>query len=197
MPPRQSNLALVVKLTNCQKILDFGGSSGWTWEFLKNSIQKNKIRNLKYEILELKEISEYIQKKKLHNDQLRYINFENIKSVDIVYVNAVLQYFKDNNYFLGVIDKSKPNFILLDGLVAKDKNDFFTVQTFYESLIPFRFIGLEKLIIELKKRGYSPLYNSPYFSPINGRLGPYPMNNFNRKYRLRYAITILLKKDNF
>jgi len=179
LPPRQSNLALVVKLTNCQKILDFGGSSGWTWEFLKNSIQKNKIRNLKYEILELKEISEYIQKKKLHDDQLRYINF------------------KDNNYFLGVIDKSKPNFILLDGLVAKDKNDFFTVQTFYDSLIPFRFIGLQKLIIELKKRGYSPLYNSPYFSPINGRLGPYPMNNFNRKYRLRYAITILLKKDNF
>jgi putative methyltransferase (TIGR04325 family) len=118
---------------------------------------------------------------------------EPLGATHTLYCASVLQYFQSNDEFLALVERSHPEFILLEDLVATANEDFFSVQMFRGSAIPYRFLGLQSLLRELAVAGYFVLARYPYLSPIRGLVAPLPMDNFPPFRQLRYCSSVLLK----
>ncbi|CAN4273559.1 Putative methyltransferase, LIC12133 family [Methylophilaceae bacterium] len=196
MPPRPSNLPLVCAMTKPYAIIDFGGSSGWCWDYLHNSVSSHRIES--YVVIETEEVVNYMCESGLHNMRVKYktIN-DSIKACDLLYCNSVLQYFASNATLISLINRTNPKYILLEDLVANGDDDFYTVQTYYEFGMPYRFIGLTNLLNELKEQGYAQLSSHPYASPILGAIKPFNMGNFPTDKQIHYSLSILLKRQEF
>jgi len=191
IPPRPCNLPFLCAVTNPRKILDFGGSSGWSWEYLKNSLPCNRVAS--YVILEKKQVVDHMRKLKAHKHPVSYkTGTKLLKQYDVLYCNSVLQYFSSNRLFLSLVKKVKPNYIFLEDTIAKSDRDLFSCQRFYDSKLPYRFIGLRKMLKELTE--YTEVLRFPYAAPILGVVGPLGMENLPAAKRIRYASSILLKK---
>lgn len=193
MPPRPSNLPLVCAMTNPCAIVDFGGSSGWCWDYLQNCLHTHRVSS--YGVVETDEVVNYMKKSGIHNAPVNYLSLNDaIDPCDLLYCNSVLQYFGTNAPLFSLIARTTPQFILLEDLVVKGEDDFFTLQSFRSSAIPYRFIGLHKLLRELSHSGYMELIRYPYASPVNGAIKPLEMGNFPEAKQLRYSSGILLKR---
>ena len=192
MPPRSCSLPSLVSITNSDSILDFGGSSGWCFDYLKNTIHDNFLDS--YQIVETESVVNFMKKSLLHSFPVLFSTInEAIKSCKILYCNSVLQYFESNSSLIYLINKSNPEYILLDDLVAV-KNQFFTLQNSYGVNIPYRFIGLDNLLKDLFSEGYVELCRYPYPSVISGVTKKFDMDNFPKENRINYSMTILFKK---
>lgn len=193
MPPRPSNLPLVCAMTNPCAIVDFGGSSGWCWDYLQNSLPRHMVSS--YVVVETDEVVNYMTKTGIHNAPVNYCSLNGpLDPCDLLYCNSVLQYFGSNAPLLSLIERTTPQFVLLEDLVVKGEDDFFSVQSFRGSAIPYRFLGLNKLLQELSHSGYTELVWYPYASPAHGVIKPFEMGNFPEAKQLRYSSSILLKK---
>jgi putative methyltransferase (TIGR04325 family) len=192
-PPRPCNLPLVCAMTSPSSIIDFGGSSGWCWDYLQNSLPTHAISS--YAIVELESVVKHMQGSGLHGDIVRYHTLDDsLSQCDLLYSNSVLQYFESNAPLLSLIERTTPNYIFLEDIIAKGESDFFGTQTNYESDIPYRFIGLKNLLADLSSMGYRNMVKVPYASPILGVMKPFPMTNFPEKFQLRYSLSILLRR---
>jgi putative methyltransferase (TIGR04325 family) len=148
-----------------------------------------------YTIIETQEVVDYMKRAVLQNAPVRYQTAEEpLEVTDTLYCNSVLQYFGTNDVFLSLIERTQPEFILLDDLVAGNAKDFFTVQLFRGSAIPYRFLGLQPLLSDLEAVGYFVLTRHPYAAPIKGLVAPLPMPNFPPSKQLRYSSSVLLKR---
>lgn len=193
MPPRPSNLPLVCAMTTPSTIVDFGGSSGWCLDFLRNTLPAHRVPS--YVVVETDEVVSYMKKSGIHDASVNYLSLkDSLDPCDLLYCNSVLQYFGSNMPLLSLIERTAPQFILLEDLVVKDEDDFFSVQSFRGSAIPYRFLGLHKLLRELSNSGYVELVRCPYASPVFGVITPFEMGNFPEAKQLRYSSSILLKK---
>nr|WP_254846975.1 hypothetical protein [Leptospira alexanderi] len=93
VPPRPTNLPMVISLTNSRTIVDLGGSSGWIYDYLNSITFLNKIK--KYSILE---VSDVVSRSKRfnHSNKVRYYtDFKEIFQCDLLYTNSVIQYFHE------------------------------------------------------------------------------------------------------
>lgn len=193
LPPRQSNLPAITALVKPKKIVDLGGSSGWTYEYLKYSGLESAIDS--YMIVENADIVQLMSSSGLHDSKVKFCTFEDkIQVCDILYCNSVLPYFETNFEFLRLVDQCDPEYILLDDLLARDGNDFFAIQRYYEQAMPHRFIGLDSLLNNLLSIGYELAYKVPCASLIMNKLMPVPMQNFPEEFRLRYSLSALFRK---
>jgi putative methyltransferase (TIGR04325 family) len=193
MPPRPSSLPLVCAMTNPGAIVDFGGSSGWCWDYLQNSLPRHRVSY--YGVVETDEVVNYMKNSGIHKAPVNYLSLNDaLDPCDLLYCNSVLQYFGSNAPLLSLIERTTPQFILLEDLVVKGEDDFFSVQSFRDSAIPYRFLGLHKLHQELSHSGYIELVRYPYASPVLGAIRPLEMGNFPEAKQLRYSSSILLKK---
>jgi len=68
------------------------------------------------------------------------------------------------------------------------------MQTYFNSVVPYRFLGLGNLLKDLSSMGYHELVQCPYAAPVLGIMKPLPMENFPEEWRLRYSLSILLKR---
>lgn len=190
-PPRPSNLPLICAMTNPSTIIDFGGSSGWSWEYLKNTLPDQTINS--YVVIETKEVVNHMKSYAAHDAHVRYkTQDESMERCDLLYCNSVLQYFSSNDPLLSLVRKAEPNYIFLEDCIAKGDKDFFSTQKYYGSSIPYRFIGMKNLLRELT--GYEEVVKYPYSAPILGVMAPLEMGNFPEANRVRYAWSVLLKK---
>ena len=193
-PPRPCNLPWVVALTSPRSIVDFGGSSGWAMDYLKNTLTMHKINS--YTIVELESVVKFMQNSELHNKVVSYQTLNNpLAPCDLLYSNSVLQYFESNAPLLSLIENATPEYIFLEDLYAKDEKDFFGTQNYYDQAMPVKFIGLGDLLKELSSMGYQQLLQCPYSSPIHGLIKPLPMENYPEKFKLHYSLSVLLKKE--
>jgi putative methyltransferase (TIGR04325 family) len=189
-PPRPCNLPLICAIISPRTIIDFGGSSGWSWEYLKNSLPNQVIK--RFEIIETKKVVKHMKTSKVHAPPVTYKTLdESMERCDLLYCNSVLQYFNSNNPFLFLVEKTKPRYIFLEDCAAHGDKDFFSTQNYHGSCLPYRFIGLKKLLTELS--GYMELSRNPYLSPIQGVTDLLEMGNFPKTNRLRYTSSVLLK----
>ena len=193
MPPRPSNLPVVCAMTSPTTIVDLGGSSGWCWDYLRNCLPSHQVSS--YVIVETDEVVNYMKKTGMHDTPVSYLSLKDpLSPGDLLYCNSVLQYFGSNESLLSLIERITPQFILLEDLVVKGEDDFFTVQSYPGADIPYRFIGLHKLLRELSRAGYQELIRYPYASPILGVIKPFEMGNFPEENQLRYSSSILFRK---
>jgi putative methyltransferase (TIGR04325 family) len=194
MPPRPSNLALHCGLTSPSTIVDFGGSSGWCWDYLQESGGGGDSIS-EYIVVETQEVVDYMKDAALQAAPVRFQTMdEPIGSADLLYCNSVLQYFGSNDPFLSLVERTQPQFILLDDLVAGAGEEFFSIQLFRGSAIPYRFLGLKALLNDLESSGYVERASCPYASPIKGVVAPLLMENFPPARRVRYTMSFLLQR---
>ncbi|EKQ99162.1 methyltransferase, TIGR04325 family [Leptospira borgpetersenii] len=192
VPPRPTNLPMIVSLTNSKIIVDFGGSSGWIYDYLDSIEFPSKIK--KYSILEIPGI---VSRSKRFNHSRKvqfYTDFKKIPFCDLLYTNSVIQYFPTNEYLIEIIDQVKPKYILVDDLYAGDNDEFFSNQISYEKKIPHRFLNFKKFREEVSKEGYRLILKQPFNTPILGKYQPKPMDHFPQKYRLRYSLSVVFEK---
>lgn len=194
MPPRPSNLPMVCALTTPSTIVDFGGSSGWCWDYLRESLPRNTVSS--YIVVETAGVVDYMRDAGLQAAPVSFQTLEGqLGAADLLYCNSVLQYFGSNDAFMSLLERTAPQFILLEDLVAGGDQDFFTTQMFRGSAIPYRFLGLRCLLDDLATHGYLELARYPYASPVNGVVAPMAMENFPKARQLRYSSSILLKRS--
>lgn len=193
LPPRPSNLPWVCAMTRPRSIVDFGGSSGWCHDYLRHTLKDHSISS--YVIVEIERIVDYMTRCGLHAAPVSYKTATDpLDPCDLLYCNSLLQYFGSNAPLLDLVGSVGPEYILLDDLLAKGEKDFFSTQTYYETAIPHRFLGLQQLFHELGGIGYQPLLSAPFASPILGLMKPLPMENFPEAFQLRHSLTVLLKR---
>jgi putative methyltransferase (TIGR04325 family) len=194
IPPRMNNLTAVCSMNNYQSILDFGGSSGWMYHYLKETVLNFQINS--YFVIETEEVVNYMKSIVNIDSILKYGTVESISGhFDILYCKSVLQYLSSNLQLISIIKKINPKHILLGDVVGFSGDEFYTVQNYYDLAIPYRFINLDKLIEEIAILGYEPILKMPYASPILGVISPLKMSNFPKEKQLRYSVTILFQKD--
>lgn len=194
MPPRPCNLPLVCAMTAPSTVVDLGGSSGWCWDYLRNSLPSHNISS--YVIVEIESVARHMQDSGLHDRPVHYRTMDDLfDHCDLLYCNSVMQYFESNAPLISLAERATPDFIFLEDIMAKGEEDFFTTQSFYNSAIPYRFIGLNKLLQDMASLGYQESFICPYASPVLGVIKPFDMENFPEDKRLRYSLSIFLSKS--
>jgi putative methyltransferase (TIGR04325 family) len=193
MPPRYSNLLQISGISKPNIIIDYGGSSGWCWDYLKNSIPNNNVKS--YVVIETNDVVNFMINSGLQKKPVEFTTIDKFSGYcDLLYSNSALQYSESNKEFISLIASASPKYILLDDLVAIGKSDFFTVQNFYNYKIPYRFIGLTTLLNEILGHGYVEIIRSPYVTTNFERTITYEMANFPKQMRLQHSLSILLGK---
>jgi putative methyltransferase (TIGR04325 family) len=194
LPPRPCNLPMIHSIIGSKKIIDYGGSSGWAWEYLKNSIPNPQVES--YTVIELTEIANRLRAYGLHQDKV--FNYKTIDSefeyCDLLYANSILQYQKDNSELVKLIHKTNPSYIFLEDVYCVDNREFFGLQKYYGEEFITRFSDFKKISEDLNKFGYELILKCPYSSPINGVHSHLPMENFPSDFRLRFSTSTLYRR---
>ena len=192
MPPRPSDLPMLVALTEASRIVDYGGSSAWAYEFVQATTSKNKITD--YLCIEIDTVVNYLCSLDIHAPTIRYDNtLGGIGSgFDIFYSNSTLQYVYDDTSFFKAIDEIQPHWLLIEDFLGGNFDDFYTIQNYYESKIPVKFRNQNQFIEGLC--GYDLILSKPYASPVFGQINKLPMENFSKDFRVEYSQTMLFKK---
>lgn len=142
------NRLLISIIKNNDKILDYGGSLGLTYEALSQDY------NLKYAIVETKTICE--AGKNIFKDKIQF--YQEIpllmESLDIVYIRTALQYAIDWKADLKKLLELKPCTIVMAHLSAGDIPTYLTLQKWYGTEIPYWFINESELIDLVEMYGY-------------------------------------------
>lgn len=186
MPPRPSNLPLCCAMTNPCAIVDLGGSSGWCWDYLQNSLPEHRVSS--YVVVETEAVVDYMKKSGIHHAPVNYRSLNSpLDPCDLLYCNSMLQYFESNAPLLSLIERTTPQFVLLEDLVVKGEDDFFSMQSFRGSAIPYRFLGLNKLLQELSHYGYTA---------VTQRLHSYPMHPQSLESSSRWRWATFRKQNN-
>jgi hypothetical protein len=55
---------------------------------------------------------------------IKELNLNQLNEIDVLYSNSVIQYLKSLDSFFNLIDKAKPNIILIDDVQISTSNDF-------------------------------------------------------------------------
>lgn len=189
-PPRPCALPDICAASGARSVVDFGGSSGWAYDFLLASLGERAITS--YTIVEIEPVVAAMEVKALHQSPVAYRTPEAALSrCDVLYCNSALQYAPSNSQFVDIAKRTNPRFILLDDLVAIGDRDFFTLQNYFDSTIPYRFIGLESFIDDMAGIGYSEQMKRPYPTVGAAAGRGYAMDNFPEGKRLHHSLTML------
>jgi len=193
LPPRISELPIIAGEVCPKSIIDFGGSSAWAYEYLKNSLPRLSLDS--YLVIEIPEIVRYMNDQKLHQPPVSFQTAtKEMTSVDILYTNSVLQYLPDDLIFTNLIKSTKPKYILIEDFIGGRFNDYFTIQNYYESRIPVKFRNRDKFINLITIIGYEIIVSKPYPSIIQDKIVPFPMDNFPDDKQVSYSETLLFKR---
>ncbi len=193
--PRASELPVLAPLLDASSILDFGGSSGWAYEYLKKTcpIYANKIK--RYSIYELQKLSEYFIGKNLHPIQVTYLSKpDEINHHEIFYTNSMIQYMLNDVELLKCIRNSDPLIIVFENFLGGDFDKYYSEQIYYEHKIPVLFRNYNEFVRLIENLGYQLIISKIYSEPIRGVIKKFNMDNFPEKLRIDYGKTLIFKK---
>ncbi len=190
-PPRPTNLPWLAAMTSPHCIVDFGGASGWCFDYLVNVIPSLSMAS--YIVVETPRVVAFMQASGLQEAPVTFVEAGQAHGrCDILYCNSVLQYFPTNAPVIDLIARTQPSHVLLDDLLAAPDDDWFSTQCNYDVTIPHRFIGLNRILRDLDEVGYDLRLCAPHQSPIRGLVGALPMTNLPAALRIRQASSVWL-----
>ena len=183
---RPCSLALICSIyKNIKKIIDIGGSNGWSYYYLKEYSKNVNIK--KYSIFENMQVINYF-KNKHDNEKISYIS--DIKKncqYDLLYSNSTFQYFLDDSFILKSIKNVDAKYILLDDTFIGDIKDYYSLQNYYNYKIPVKFRNSNQFIQLIKKLGYKLIFMEPYISKHRNKFQPLPMKGFTSKFKVEFS----------
>jgi len=152
----------VISKSDSVTLIDFGGGSGWLY---------HRVKSIGIEI------DEYVnvESMNLHNEcphengDYNFIELGNTevrlnrksKSV-ILYLNSVIQYLESDSDLVEIAKDFSPTRIILEDVTLSRFNEFFALQLYYETNIPYRFVNQELLEVTMAKAGFGLSQKIPY-----------------------------------
>lgn len=103
---------------------------------------------------------------------------------DVVHLGSVLQYIEDWRSLLAALAESCKKFLVFSNLQAGDIPTFATFQHYYGSKITNWFFNAPELIEYIESLGFRLTFRSAFRLRILGLEQPFPMDNFEEKFRL-------------
>ena len=177
------------------KILDFGGGIGDIFFLTKNSFY-----NLNISIYEpqkkIRLAGQKIFKKYKNIKFLKDISkFSKSKKYDIIYLGSVMQYIYDLDDFLKFISKINFTYLFLYDVMSDKNPNFYSKQLFYGKKMTVKFYNLKYLLKKLSDYKLKKIFISNIKRNIRNETVSLPMKNFDKKFRINYAKTIILKNE--
>jgi putative methyltransferase (TIGR04325 family) len=196
LPARPSSLPMLCSITKPDSIVDFGGSSGWLWHYLKECIPDLLVKE--YNIIEIDEICKYFNNSNYHHDQpVSYFSYQDFTgNCDILYTNSTLQYIEDDRILFRLIEKLQPKYLLIEDFLGGEFEDYFSSQIYYENRIPVKFRNRKNFISNIKSLSFELLLSKDYITTTRGIIQPFPMLNIPENKRISYGQTLLFKALN-
>lgn len=194
-PPRVSDLPIIASILEAYSILDFGGSSGWLYEYIKKACPEYAKKISKYTIYELPDICKYFSKNSSNPESVKYISKAiEISHHDIFYSNSMIQYILNDDELMSCFHNTSPSHIILENFIGGEFDSFYTKQIYYEYKIPVKFRNDNKFITLVEKLGYKLIVNKIYLEPIRGVIKKFDMENFPENLRVDYGKTLIFRK---
>lgn len=187
---RPCNINIITSIYNIKTIIDFGGSNGWAYHYLKNYLTKKKII---FNVFEKEEICKVFSKK---NKEINYISdIDRLKTYDFFYTNSTIQYILNEKYVKNFIKKTKAKYLMFDDLFAGQIDDFYSLQKYYEYKIPVKFRNIDKFNKMIKNLNYRLIFNEPYIGMHRKKYQKLPMNGFKKNFKLDYSRKLFFIKN--
>lgn len=177
-------------------ILDFGGGIGDIFFYTQNSNNKTRI-DIYEPQKKIRLAGEKIFKKykniKFLKDQTK---INKSKKYDIIYLGSVLQYIFDLDDFLKFISKLNFTYLYLYDVMSDKNPNFYSKQLFYGKKMTVKFYNLEYLLNKFKKHSLKKIFISNIKRDLRNNISSLPMQNFQKKLRINFSKTIILKNLN-
>ena len=178
------------------KILDFGGGLGFSFYQVRDALASAE--NFELHVVDIEEVC--TAGKNLFRDEPQ-IEFHSSltdleeESFDIVHIGSSLQYIEKWQDQLSVLCRLNPEYILMANIPAGDIRTFATAQNYYDSKIACWFFNVEDLSRTMLENRYGLVFKSSYFTKVYGVEQPYPLDNFETEYRVKYPCMLLFQKE--
>jgi len=192
-PPRETNLSLLVSTLKPETIIDWGGGSGWVFDYIARTNWNNSIR--KYYVVEQPELIEKLTELGCASRHKNLIFTESIPIEEgaVFYSNSSIQYIEDH-YLIEIVKKSKCKHIFIENFLGGEHEDFYTLQKFYDGQFLVKFRNLDKFVDTLLSAGYRLMSCIPYVSVIKGNYQFLPMENFDDSHKYTHSFSLYFQE---
>lgn len=159
---RTFSLLNILQLNSKVTILDFGGGIGWGFPLVLANFSP-----VEYYIVETEDFVKTFSKYWQNDFPVFTSNYRTIKKkIDVIYVNSVLQYLVNNQSLIELIEHFNPEKVVIDEIVASKSKEFFSLQNHWDTQLPYRFLNLNDLAIDIGSCGYSLVGSSSAYVNI-------------------------------
>ena len=159
---RPSSLLEILLNGKFQTIVDFGGGSGWLFEFIRTKIEISA-----YTVIELSTTCEAFSPEHIERVNFSYMEsstagISNLKKSEVFYSNSTLQYIPLRSVFLDSIRMCQPELIILDDLTCSVDETFYSLQRYYDSALIYCFHSKAEILRLFEDLGYTLKSESNY-----------------------------------
>lgn len=113
-------------------------------------------------------------------------------NIDVIHFGSVIQYFQNLKVELSdILQRSRPRWIVFSDLMAGDIETFVTVQNYYDSKIPFRFVNFEELNKLVSNWGYK-LFVKEFYEHDSTSVY-FPQKGFDKKYQIDNSMNVIYR----
>jgi len=170
------------------RIIDFGGSLGFTYLSVVNALPAGVL--LDYRVVEVEQICREGARLFKGDERISFhpsLDGVELKKADIVYLSSALHYMKDWKELLNRLLGFEPDYLLLADLTAGDIPTYATAQNYYGSKIPVWFFNIAEIVNFVKSQGWN-------FVSIKVNTAELHQNNFPSEYRLGNTSDVLFNR---
>jgi len=178
------------------RILDFGGGLGFSFYQVREALATNQ--NFELHVVDIAAVCEAGKKIFADEPQIRFhssLSGIQNESFDIVHIGSSLQYIEQWQNEISALCHFDPEYILMANIPAGDIKTFATAQNYYGSKIACWFFDVKDLIGAMRDNGYGLAFKSSYFTKVYGVEQPYPLENFDEEYRIKYPCMLLFHDE--
>lgn len=196
---RESILPVVASMAYNEKgeikILDFGGSLGFTYYQVIQSLPSAE--NFEFHIVENEAVCEAGREFFKQNEKIIfYSDLPNSnKRFDIIHMSSSIHYVEKWQDIIARMRLYQPRYILFTDLLAGNIPTYASIQNYYGSKIPVWFLNVDEVIKTMESQQFKIIFKATYISKILGLEQPFPQGNFNKKYRLRHSCILLFGNE--
>lgn len=178
------------------RILDFGGGLGFSYYQIKEALASTD----RFE-LHVIDIEAVCDEGRRHFQDEPNISFHTAaaeiedQNFDIVHIGSSLQYVENWQQQLSALCSLNPRYLLMANIPAGDIDTFATAQNYYGSRIACWFFNVRDLIDSMQAQEFQLIFKSSYSTKVYGIEQPYPLENFEAQYRVKYPCMLLFQNQ--
>ena len=177
------------------KILDFGGGLATTFFSLIGSLPDPS--RVEFHVVENSIMCDAGERLFVHEHNLKFHTCIPVEPArfDVIHAARSLQYVEDWLGLLREFSHRRAEYVIFVGVLAGEIEPFVTVQNYYGSKIPVRFLNLDDFVQEMKNLEYQLLYKTRHISTRLGAEGVLPMGNFSKEHRIEYPWQLIFRRE--